>query len=242
MDLLLILHNVSIIQSSVFKCVCRQARDYIAMTARNESWSRIRSRSLRLFSYDLFCYFNISPHVFHDKVLRLKLEDNIVASDDVEFLHKMYDLGWRYNFETMHRAVEIGISLKMMKALRGYGCHWGTNTLRMLISSCAAWFPDSCPQHDNCKQHDLLEFAIKDGYPLTNDNLRLAIALGDSFTVKQIVNAYLESAQPINIKMLSLLFASRMGGDANTVNENIKANARDIIDFYNELKAIGVCE
>lgn len=239
MDLLLILHNISVIQSSVFKCVCHQARDYIAMTIQDESLprsrSRSRSRSLRLRSYDLFCYFNISPHVFHDKVLRLKLEDDIVASDDVEFLHKMYDLGWKYNFETMHRAVEKGISLKMMKALRDHGCHWGTKTLKALINSCAAWLPDNCPQHD------YLEFAIEDGYPLTNDNLRLAVAIGDSFTVRRVVKAYLESAQSVNINMFSMLFAARINNDADTDNENFKANAQDIVDFYNELKAIGMC-
>lgn len=237
MDLLLILHNISIIQSSVFKCVCRQARDYVVMTIPDKSHSLL----LRLHSYDLFCYFNISPHVFHDKVLRLKLEDDIIASDDVEFLHKMYDLGWKYNFETMHRAVENRISLKMMKALRDHGCHWGTKTLKALICSCSASMPDSCPQHDQCKPHDLLQFAIEDGYPLTSDNLRLAVMTGDSFAVKQVVNAYLQSAQPVDAKMISMLFAARIFHDANNYNENIKANMQDIIDFHDELKSIGVC-
>jgi hypothetical protein len=227
MDLLFILHNVSLIQTSVFKCICRQARDRVALECPSDR------NKLRLCSYDLFCYFNISPGVFYDKRLRRKLEDDIIASDDTGFLHHISDLGWKYNFETMNRAVMRGISLKMMMALRDRGCHWGSGTLMEIIRLCVV--------RDSREPHRLLQFALADGYPLTSDNVATAIMIGDAFTVREVVNAFLESAQTISINVLTMLFVSRMHCDEVDHNENIKANAQDIINFYNELKAFGIC-
>jgi len=220
-NLLINLYNVSLVQPSVFKCVSRECRNHVRS-------QNIDSRQLRLYSYELFCYFNVSPMVFNIHSKREKLERDIITSDDTDYLQAMYDIGWKYNFETMHKAISYSISVKMMRALRALGCHWGSETLDKIIEASS---PGSMHKH--------LSFALDDGYPLIGDHVILAVTVGDAFTIRAVVNKFIETAQTMSTFDLTNAFHNRI--QSHTVDETDE-DMHDIIAFQDTLVAIGICQ
>jgi hypothetical protein len=212
--------HLSLIQLSILKCLNKYFRDYVA--------SRDTYR-LRLYSYELFCYFNISPSVFGDHILRKKFERDLIDSNDVGYVAAMIDIGWKYNYETMSIGIERGMSVRMMKCLRDFGCHWGSTTMDKIIERNA---------------HEHMRFALIDGYPITEDHAIHAIELGDITTIKLVVNAFIETAQmswtsAIGVGNLSKEFKARLSREVNA--DGTDEDTQKINEYYMTLCAIKWC-
>lgn len=217
MDILIILYNKSLIQASILKCVNRPARDFVYSNC-------VNCKSMDLVSYDLFCDFNISPAVFLNKQLNEKILKGIVLSGDPQFIRQLYDIGWKYDYETIIRVVTTASranidSLSLVKTLRELGCHWGVVTLQYFIGH-------SMTEH--------VEFCIEDRYPITTGHVHDAIICGTPKIMRLVINSFLESSQIISSHTLSKDFRYRLQYEEN---EDVK---KEVLKIRHYLMEIGV--
>jgi hypothetical protein len=151
------------VNGAVLKCVCAQLRDVMR-----------DNKDIHYLSYELVCYFNISPSAWG-------IERAILASNDPEFLKGMYDVGWKYNYETMSKASrQCGIEI--MKALRSISCHWGVDTLSYLIQNAGVG-----------DRYEKIKFCVEDGYPLTIDHACEICGRSDISLIQLVLSKCIET-------------------------------------------------
>ena len=162
--------NISLLQPSVLKCVCKDLHEYFTR-------NNIDNFIMPYLSWELFCDFNMSPAIFQQQ----KFENVLIQSTriDPDIIKHAYDMGWRYDFRTMKYLIqsEHECTLAAMQALREVGCHWGSETLDLLIEM-------SCTRDVK----ELIDFCLSDGYPVLQEHLVHAINVGTANIVGSIIN------------------------------------------------------
>lgn len=182
MDALITIYNtlpveVSLLQTSVLKCLCRDARKMIEKSDEHH-------RRMSYLSWALFCDFNMSPAIFREESMEIVLMRSVESGMDPDMISAAHELGWRYNYRTMKNAVTCGFGLSVMRTLRDISCHWGCETLDILVEK-------SCEDTALSDVHEMIEFCVSDGYPVTYENVEHACRKGTARALSAIVSVYI---------------------------------------------------